>query len=44
MRPALDVGSEAAEPFHDVGHSEFALEQNLGFLTSFSVAESKQMI
>ena len=26
MRPALDVGSEAAEPFHDVGHSEFALE------------------
>lgn len=26
----LIAGTEAAEPFHDVGHSEFALEQNLG--------------
>jgi hypothetical protein len=25
-------GTEAAEPFHDVGHSEFALEQRLGRL------------
>ena len=29
--PCLQAGSEAAEPFHDVGHSEFALEQWHGF-------------
>ena len=33
LQQAASRGTEAAEPFHDVGHSEFALEQPRGLKT-----------